>query len=1134
MEQPKSLRRQIVVAVDTECIMLLSAQSLPLPAQSDPLISGGDCICQCPPLFEWSTGVRIDFGSNRFLTIDPSIVDIGQSACAYAVPGIIGTVSLTSGLHFVVTTRTRFSGQLHGFDGVLSGIHAIDQVAVVSCADSTLALSTLAEAFERRTAPSLAGLSPIDYTRTKSLETVKAGVGLGVDTVKAGVGLGMDTVKAGVGIGMDTVKTGVGIGVGIVSSIGSTTLSVIGMKRTKSKKEKDEIEIPATEIGNTIEIPSTQPRKTAVGAVSRMVSSLYPFRPNNPLSIANTRASDESSESSDRDGDNELAETSDSVSVDDSASSGQIPLARTTSNQNMKTLMDSIGSVAQSTFKISKHIAGVSDPPITAESIQPNDIRSLFELQTFFFSDGTWDLTRSSENQIKVENSFPDDRFFWNKKALEGFFKIGAPAEFLVPVIQGYVEISKNASIGSGIFDFALVSRRSKYMAGFRYEKRGVDELGQVANFVETEMIVRSEQQGRLCSHLQIRGSIPLFWKQIASTKTLNPTPILEKTDEENSAAMAKHLSDLESRYSSVVMVDLVGQKGREAPLSTRFKTVLSATLDNDHSGSHENFDNTKISYRDYDFHARTRGLHYERIAQLVEMLETELDRMGYFCYANDGKTTVMSQTGTVRTNCMDCLDRTNVVQSVLARFILEKMLLNMGIEPNESSEEKLDLSFDMLFKNIWANNGDRLSAAYTGTGALKGDFTRTGVRDVKGMLNDAANSVSRLYADNFQNKKLKKTNSGSQITHSEKQNPVEDTVKPSDVPPLPQKAKEKSISLQTRGVTVKKSSNDGKPSKKYQLSDFQIYRTLGTGSFGRVHMIRIKSSGAFYAMKVLIKNDVVKMKQVEHTNNERKILSKLEYPFLVCMTGTAQDAKNLYIVLEFVQGGELFSFLRRSGRFKNSMALFYAAEVVLAFEYLHNRDIVYRDLKPENLLIDAKGHIKITDFGFAKEACALDQLLVDPQKEKTDYLAPEIIQSKGYGKAVDWWALGVLIYEMLAGHPPFYDEDHFKLYEKILQCKPKFPSHFDSNAKDLIKNILTTDLTKRFGNLKGGVNDIKAHAWFSDLDWQELEDLKIPAPYLPPYANEGDASNFDDYPEDYEPYGSTGHDPHKDKFPDF
>ncbi|ORY31200.1 kinase-like protein [Rhizoclosmatium globosum] len=288
--------------------------------------------------------------------------------------------------------------------------------------------------------------------------------------------------------------------------------------------------------------------------------------------------------------------------------------------------------------------------------------------------------------------------------------------------------------------------------------------------------------------------------------------------------------------------------------------------------------------------------------------------------------------------------------------------------------------------------------------------------------------------------------------------------------------------SVTTRGVNPA-NAPPFKPKQKYNFADLSIDRTLGTGSFGRVHLVRLKTTGKYYAMKVLKKNEVVKMKQVEHTINEKNILEKLDYPFLVFMLGTIQDSHNLYFILEYVQGGEVFSFLRRSGRFQNSVAKFYAVEVILAFEYLHIR------------------HVKITDFGFAKHVPDITWTLCGTP----DYLAPEIIQSKGYGKAVDWWAFGILLYEMLAGHP----------LRKILACKPKFPSHFDPNAKDLVKRILTTDLTKRYGNLKAGV----------------MEDCQVPAPYLPPCKGEGDTSNFDQYQEDHEPYGVVGPDPHKDKF---
>ncbi|KAJ3094517.1 camp-dependent protein kinase catalytic subunit [Phlyctochytrium planicorne] len=325
-------------------------------------------------------------------------------------------------------------------------------------------------------------------------------------------------------------------------------------------------------------------------------------------------------------------------------------------------------------------------------------------------------------------------------------------------------------------------------------------------------------------------------------------------------------------------------------------------------------------------------------------------------------------------------------------------------------------------------------------------------------------------------------------------------------------------------------SSVVGKDRQNFTLNDFTILNTLGTGSFGRVHLVQLKATGKHFAMKVLRKADVVRLRQVEHTINEKHILERLDFPFLVGLLGAFQDSANLYLVLEYVQGGELFSYLRKSGRFPNHIAKFYAAEVVMAFEYLHSKDIIYRDLKPENLLIDAKGHIKITDFGFAKVVPDVTWTLCGTP----DYLAPEIIQSKGYGKAVDWWALGILIYEMIAGHPPFFDDDHFKLYEKILACKLRFPPHFDPLAKDLVKRLLTPDLSKRYGNLKAGAEDIKRHKWFSDIDWVKLVSLELPSPYMPRIGHEGDTSNFDRYDENHEPYGVPIHDPYKDKFKDF
>merc|ERR1712021_73057 len=203
--------------------------------------------------------------------------------------------------------------------------------------------------------------------------------------------------------------------------------------------------------------------------------------------------------------------------------------------------------------------------------------------------------------------------------------------------------------------------------------------------------------------------------------------------------------------------------------------------------------------------------------------------------------------------------------------------------------------------------------------------------------------------------------------------------------------------------------------------------------------------------------------------------------------------------------GGELFTHLRKAGKFNNDHTRFYAAQIVMALQYLHNDSIVYRDLKPENLLLDLTGYLKITDFGFAKKVEYRTWTLCGTP----EYLAPEIILSKGHGKAVDWWALGILIYEMLAGYPPFYDEDPLGIYQKILEGKVKFPWHFDRHSKDLCKKLLTADLTKRLGNLKGGAEDIKKHKWFNAANptpWETfITDTKSLQPPIKPVVGASD-----------------------------
>jgi len=214
---------------------------------------------------------------------------------------------------------------------------------------------------------------------------------------------------------------------------------------------------------------------------------------------------------------------------------------------------------------------------------------------------------------------------------------------------------------------------------------------------------------------------------------------------------------------------------------------------------------------------------------------------------------------------------------------------------------------------------------------------------------------------------------------------------------------------------------------------------------------------------------------------------------------------------LEPSMGGELFTILRARMFFEDDTARFYAGCVVLAFEYMHSMDIIYRDLKPENLLLDSRGFLKVTDFGFAKEVHGRTHTLCGTP----DYLAPEIVQGKGHGKGVDWWTLGILIYEMIASSPPFYDNEQMVTYQKIVAGVVTFPAHFCAEAKSIVKKLLHPKPTKRLGVVKGGARVIKFHPWFKGFDFKALVNQKMKPPIVPKIKNDKDLSNFEDYGDD-------------------
>lgn len=341
------------------------------------------------------------------------------------------------------------------------------------------------------------------------------------------------------------------------------------------------------------------------------------------------------------------------------------------------------------------------------------------------------------------------------------------------------------------------------------------------------------------------------------------------------------------------------------------------------------------------------------------------------------------------------------------------------------------------------------------------------------------------------------------------------------------------------RPSTANKATSDGDSSSEgtsdttsYELDDLEIRRTLGVGAFGRVKLVKVKpekiptnsNPNQTYALKCLSKRGIVDSGLQDHVVNEKNIMSELNHPFILTFHCAMQDEHNVYFLLEILLGGELFRTLRCEGQFPESWSRFYAASVMLAFCQIHSKKIAYRDLKPENLVMDAEGYLKVVDFGLAKklEGGKTWTLCGTP-----DYLAPEVILNEGHDWAVDYWALGVLIYEMTAGTPPFYAEDPMEVYEKILSGHVSIPSHFSRGLGELVKKLLKTYQSKRLGRTKGGASSVMKQKWFSGFDWNSLLARELEVPLKPDVKDLDDASNFDEYPEDVDDCGKpTGWNP--------
>ncbi|KAL1796184.1 hypothetical protein ACET3X_004724 [Alternaria dauci] len=438
-------------------------------------------------------------------------------------------------------------------------------------------------------------------------------------------------------------------------------------------------------------------------------------------------------------------------------------------------------------------------------------LKTLIKTSPLFFS-YSFDITNTFQRQAHLDPATPlwkraDDRFFWNRFVSSDLidFRGGLGAgygrhssahqpgadPYILPVMYGMLEI-KNTAIKGTPLTFVLITRRSRLKAGTRYFSRGIDENGNVSNFNETEqaIILNDNASGgpggfgsktglnqanvtgketQVLSYVQTRGSVPVYWAEI---NTLKYTPKLQIRGIDNALPAAKkHFSEQIRLYGDNWMVNLVNQKGREQRVKEAYEQMVqllqSAPTENvssdrltsekfhiiDTQSAQTVFD--RLHYVYFDFHNETKGLRWDRAKLLLNQLEPHILRHGYFCAidmpgdASSGVEVRRHQTAVVRTNCMDCLDRTNVVQSMLGRFVLSRMLIDLGLlRDGELVEE--DAEFEFLFRNVWADNADVVSKSYSGTGALKTDFTRLGVRTKAGAAQDLRNSVTRYWRNNF------------------------------------------------------------------------------------------------------------------------------------------------------------------------------------------------------------------------------------------------------------------------------------------------------------------------------------------------------------------------------------------------
>ncbi|XP_051948796.1 phosphatidylinositol-3-phosphatase SAC1-A-like [Xyrauchen texanus] len=365
-------------------------------------------------------------------------------------------------------------------------------------------------------------------------------------------------------------------------------------------------------------------------------------------------------------------------------------------------------------------------------------INSVLNTDGFYFCTD-YDLTHTQQRLANTSPDFQemslleraDQRFMWNGNLLREVIAQPELHKFAFPVIHGFI-VMKPCCINGKVFEWILISRRSCFRAGVRYYVRGIDSEGHAANFVETEQIVLFNN-GR-ASFVQTRGSMPFFWSQRPNLRYKPKPQISSKTNHMD--GFKRHFESQVLIYGKQVILNLVNQKGSELPLEQAFSKMVNG------------MENRPIKYVAFDFHKECSKMRWHRLQILVDAVSEMQDEFGYFMLSSDGKV-LSEQSGTFRSNCMDCLDRTNVIQSLLARRSLQNQLQRMGVlHVGQRIEEQAD--FEKIYKNAWADNANACAKQYAGTGALKTDFTRTGQRTHWGLIMDGWNSMIRYYKNNF------------------------------------------------------------------------------------------------------------------------------------------------------------------------------------------------------------------------------------------------------------------------------------------------------------------------------------------------------------------------------------------------